>query len=170
MQRYGLQIVVLLAALLLSGCGTSGAPSDPQTVRDLLDYQLFVIQTGIEREDLSMASTPIGDRFTLANDVCARYADRNWEGRGPQSFRSFLNDSFNLHANIDFELTLVDVVQQGDLATATVQSAWRSQRTDSVPPGQYVTHDEDYFFFQREGAGWRLLRWQATPDPPPPQL
>jgi hypothetical protein len=158
----------LLAVLVLAGCGTGGAPVDPQSVRDLLDYQLFVIQTGMEREDIALASTPIDERSTMDNNVCARYADRNWDGRGPQSFRSFLNDAFNLHANIDCELLLKDVVLEGDLATATVEATWHSQRTDTVPPGQYAAENDDYFFFQRSGAAWRLLRWQETPDPPPP--
>jgi hypothetical protein len=154
--------------LALAGCSTGGAPVDPQSVRELLDYQLFVIQTGMERENVQLASTPIDDRFTMDSNVCIRYSDLGWDGRGPQSFRSFLSNTFNLHANIGFELILKDMVQEGDLATATVQTSWRSQRTDIVPPGQYAVETDDYFFFQRSGAAWRLLRWQETPDPPPP--
>lgn len=160
---------LLGAGLLLAGCaGGSGAPLDPVTVREVIDYQLYVIQTGMEREDPALASTPISDRFSMANEVSARYTDANWEGRGPSGFRGFLADTFDLHANISFELLLIDVIQEGDLATATVEANWRSQRTDSVPPGQYISEEVDYFFFERTGAAWRLLRWQETPDPPPP--
>lgn len=161
-------VTASILGLMLCACSTHGAPLDPQQVRQLLDYQLFVLQTGLEREDIALASSPIDDRFTMANSVCARYADRNWEGRGPSSFRNFANDCFNLHANISCELILIEVQQDGDLATALVEATWRSQRTDNVPPGQYFVQEQDYFFFQRKGSAWRLLRWQETPDPPPP--
>jgi ketosteroid isomerase-like protein len=158
----------LLAVWTLSACSTHGAPLDHSNVREVVDYQLFVLQTGVERGDIALASLPIDDRFTMDNTVAARYSDRNWEGRGQSSFRSFLNDTFNLHGNIEFELQLGNLQQDGNLATATVNASWRSQRKDSIPPGQYLSIETDYMLFQRKGSAWRLLRWQQTPDPAAP--
>jgi hypothetical protein len=168
--RSALLLACLLSSLLgLNACGpTTAAPTDPIAVRNLLQQELYQLQTGLERSDAILASAMIDDRFTMDNNVSARYRDTGWSGSGVATFRGFLNDVFNLQANISANLFLADVVIDGDLATASVSLDWHSQRTDTVPPGQFASLNHDYFFFRRRGAAWLLLRWQEVPTPPPP--
>ena len=165
---------VLLLALLVAGlssCGGSTAPLDPIQLRSLLTQELLIISTGIERQDPLLASQPLDNDFHMDDNVAIRYQDSAWGGpdvKGPAPFLAFLNKVFGLHANIVMTLELSDVQQTGDLATASVHVVWNSTRTDNVPPGHYTADDHDYFFFRRRAEGWRLLRWQETPAPPPP--
>jgi hypothetical protein len=152
----------------LAGCGASSAPPGPVELRDLLNSELTRLATGLERQDALLAAEPIDDDFGMQNNVAARYSDANWSGSGPSGFLAFLNNVFNLHANIQVSLEMSDLQQTGDLATATVHVVWNSTRTDAVPPGHYTADNVDYFFFRRRAAGWRLLHWQETPAPVPP--
>jgi hypothetical protein len=159
----------LLLLPLIAGCGASGAPTDPTSLRSTIGAELRLVATGIERGDGLLAAEPIDDAFRMGDNVAVRYQDGPWgNGSGEASFLQFLNNVFALHANIQLSLQLTDVQQSGDLATASVHVVWNSTRTDVVPPGHYTAENDDYFFFRRRPAGWLLLRWQETPLPPPP--
>jgi hypothetical protein len=158
----------LVLLLLAGGCGASSAPRDPVQLRGLLEHELVLLQTGLERQDALLASSPVDDAFTMDPNVAVRYLDKAFEGNGPSAFLAYTNKVFALHANISLSLTLIDLQQTDDLATATVHVVWNSQRTDTVPPGHYTADNMDYFFFRRHPAGWRLLNWKEIPAPAAP--
>jgi hypothetical protein len=158
----------LALVLLCSACSGNVGIDDPHAIRSIVLQELLQLETGIERGDTLRASSIVADAFTMDNNVATRYRDSDWSGSGVASFRSFLNDVFHLHDNIELDFSLGDLVVEGDLATATVTVDWHSQRTDVVPPGQYVARSTDYFFFQRTAGSWLLLKWREVPAPPPP--
>src|SRR5438105_4243489 len=134
MRAYLLSCCLIALAAVASACGkTTSGPTDPVAVRSLVEQELLILQNGFQRGDVVMGSSIIDSRFTMDDNVSSRYRDKAWDGSGPQSFRSFLSDVFNLHANIAVNFYLSDVAIDGDLATATVFVDWHSQRTDTVP-------------------------------------
>ncbi|MCB1219733.1 MAG: hypothetical protein H7A35_11765 [Planctomycetales bacterium] len=156
-----------LLAILPAGCTSSySAPLEIEDVRSVLEHNIRLIEAGINGEDVFLASQPISEQFTMDNNVAVRYSSE-WTGEGVGSFRNFWAKVFEDNANIQFELVMVGLELDGDIATAHCTSDYTSQMPDIVPPEVRVATDNDYLQFERQNGEWLLRRWEFRPDPEP---
>ena len=161
-------LATIALCLTLVACGNAGtAPLDLESVRAVLLAALDVLNTGVEREDPILASQPISDRFSMNNNIAVRYLDEGWTGKGAGKFREFFDEVFEIHANIEQQLVLIEVDLQGEVATARVGVDFSSLRVDRTPPENHTASGEDYFIFEREDGSWRLIRWDEALVMPP---
>ena len=166
-------IAAAFVCLALGACSSAAtAPLDIDEVRTALASSIGIIATGIEREDPLLASQPVSDRFTMGNNVAVRYRDQGWNDQwvGVGRFREFFTSVFEIHANIEQTLDLRDVELIGDVATARVHNEFLSSRVDRLPPENFTAAGWDYFVFEREAGGWRLLSWDEAPEPEPHEM
>jgi hypothetical protein len=159
------RLLALLCCGLLIGCAGSGtAPLQFDEVRAVVLHNLSIIETGINAEDIFLASQPISDQFTMDNNVATRYSTE-WTGVGVGEFRNFWNRVFLDNANIEFRVELTELELSGDIATALCNTDYAAQRPDVVPPEIRVATDSDYLQFERSGGRWLLRRWEIETAP-----
>jgi hypothetical protein len=147
-------------------CGGAQTPAtEIESVRDMVQLEVDILATGIEREDSSLASQPVSAEFVMGNNVAIRYHSDGWNGSGIGKFRDFMEKVFDRHANIQQILNVREVFLSGDVAYARVYNEFSSVRTDRVPPEFYITDGWDLLIFERVDGGWQLRRWDEGEEP-----
>lgn len=163
--KFMILISALVCSVLLGGCAGSGtAPLQIDEVRAVILHNLSIIQTGINAEDIFLASQPVSGQFTMDNNVATRYSFE-WIGVGVGEFRNYWNWVFIDNANIEFTIELISLELSGDIATALCTTDYAAQRPDVVPAEIKVATDSDYLQFERSGGRWLLRRWEVSSEP-----
>lgn len=161
-------LTTVIASCLLGlagGCtGSETAPLEIEGVRAAVTYNIDIIEAGINGEDIFLASQPVGEQFTMDNNVATRYSSE-WTDRGVGAFRNFWNRVFNSDANIEFTIEVTGLELSGDIATVYCSTDYTSQRPDIVPPEVRVATDNDFLQFERVAGEWLLRRWEVQPQP-----
>jgi len=154
---------ILIVLLLVAGCGASVGPITEPEVRAAVLEAFSKLDSGIEREDQFLASSPAAELFHMGNNIAVRYTDAEFSGAGPSALRSLFTTTFALHANILHETSLLDLTLNGEVATVNAQIEFDSLRVDKVPPENFTSNSFDTFVFVLEKGGWKILAWDETP-------
>ena len=161
MQRYWLIIFTCLALSACSGAG--GVPGGIQEVRAAVAAELRTLVTGVVREDPILASQPVAPNFTMNGNIAARFGGPGLDGVGIGPFRSFFDQVFQIHANIDFTIEILDVELNGTVATVRALVTFNSLRADRTPPEQFTASGTDYFVFEVTRGAWLIRSWDEAP-------
>jgi hypothetical protein len=155
--------LVLLVVLFLSACSAGSSDTDADSA---VRAALLRITTGINREDVLLASQPVSSRFQIGANVRSRYSAADWNSGNPgdAEFRGFFGAALLTLANVQQSMEITDLDVQGEVATAHVDAGFDALRILPAPAENVTYRTSDVLVFELEGGSWRLVSWDEVPS------
>ena len=166
-------IIALVAALILLPLSCKGggtvAPSYegvPEGVSKSIVQTIALVERAITEEDPTLAGNQVADIFRLDGLVAFRFRRSNAPSQPAEqtNIATFLNDFFRDNQNILIELTVSNIVQNGDLATADLDFHLSATYAVESPPINYFVDALDRVTFQREVGAWKIIAWEEVEE------